>query len=50
MTTQTIDLGPAVGQPFPDVRLPDQNGHVLDLNEARAGRSALVVFFRSARW
>ncbi len=42
--------GPDVGQPFPDVRLPDQTGVIVDLHEARAGRPALVVFYRSARW
>jgi peroxiredoxin len=42
--------GPDVGQPFPDIRLPNQIGAVVDLHEARAGRAALVVFYRSARW
>jgi peroxiredoxin len=42
--------GPDVGQPFPDIRLPNQIGTVVDLHEARAGRAALVVFYRSARW
>ncbi len=43
-------VGPAVGAPFPAVRLPDQHGRVVDLHVARAGRRTLVVFFRSARW
>ncbi len=43
-------IGPAIGTPFPDVRLPNQRGRVVDLHAARAGRRALVVFFRSARW
>jgi peroxiredoxin len=43
-------IGPAVGSRFPDVRLPDQTGRVLDLHEARAGRPALVVVYRSAGW
>ena len=43
-------IGPAVGTPFPDIRLPDQRGRLVDLHAARAGRPALVVFYRSARW
>jgi peroxiredoxin len=42
--------GPQVGQVFPNVRLPDQSGRPVDLHEARAGRRALVVFHRSAKW
>jgi peroxiredoxin len=42
--------GPAVGGRFPDVRLPDQTGALVDLQAARRGRQALVVFYRSARW
>ena len=43
-------IGPAVGTRFPDLRLPDQSGQLVDLHVARAGRAALVVFYRSARW
>jgi peroxiredoxin len=43
-------IGPAVGTRFPDVHLPDQTGRLVDLHAARAGRRALVVFYRSARW
>jgi len=49
----TIDfarVGPAVGDRFPNVVLPDQQGETVDLHEARRGRPALVVFYRSARW
>jgi len=49
----TIDfstVGPAVGTPFPDIVLPDQHGRTVDLHATRAGRRALVVFYRSARW
>jgi len=42
--------GPAVGERFPDIRLPDQTGGLVDLHAARQGRQALVVFYRSARW
>jgi hypothetical protein len=44
------DLGPAIGTRFPDVRLPDQHGTLVDLHAARGARRALVVFYRSARW
>lgn len=43
-------IGPAVGDRFPDVRLPDQQGRSVSLHEARGGRRALVLFFRSAAW
>ena len=42
--------GPETGRRFPDVRLADQTGAIVDLHEAHAGRPALVVFYRSARW
>jgi peroxiredoxin len=44
------DIGPAVGTRFPDVLLPDQAGRSIELHQDRAGRRALVVFYRSARW
>ena len=58
MTTETPGLplldfdaiGPSVGARLPDIRLPDQTGQIVDLHAARAGRRALVVFHRSARW
>jgi len=43
-------IGPREGQRFPDVRLPDQTGTRIDLHARRAGRPALVVFYRSAEW
>jgi peroxiredoxin len=43
-------VGPTVGVRFPDLRLPDQTGAIVDLHVARAGRRALVVFYRSADW
>ncbi|MHB1006537.1 MAG: hypothetical protein ACYC3S_12980 [Chloroflexota bacterium] len=43
-------LGPEVGSRFPDVVLPNQKGERIDLHAARAGRRALVMFFRSAKW
>jgi hypothetical protein len=44
------DLGPAVGTRFPALQLPDQWGRLVDLHPDRAGRRALLVFYRSARW
>jgi len=32
------------------VRLSDQTGALVALHEQRAGRPALVVFYRSAEW
>jgi peroxiredoxin len=43
-------IGPRLGDRFPDLQLPDQHGQLVDLHAARAGRPALVVFHRSARW
>ena len=43
-------IGPVLGTRFPDVRLPDQTGRLVDLHAARGDRQALVVFYRSARW
>lgn len=43
-------VGPQVGEPFPEIRLPDQSGIMVDLHEHRRGRRALVIFYRSADW
>ena len=43
-------MGPPSGEHFPDVVLPDQHGRPVDLHRARAGRKALIVFYRSAGW
>ncbi len=51
--TPVIDfatVGPKVGERFPDVRLPEQSGRPVDLHAERAGRRAIVLFFRSASW
>jgi peroxiredoxin len=51
--TNPIDfshIGPAVGDRFPDVILPDQHGNLVDLHQARGNHRALVVFYRSAAW
>ncbi len=43
-------IGPAVGERFPEIVLPDQHGRAVDLHAARGSRPALVVFHRSAKW
>lgn len=43
-------LGPSEGDHFPEVRLPNQHGELVDLHHRRAGRRALVIFYRSADW
>ncbi len=43
-------LGPVVGTRFPEMLLTDASGKSIDLHADRAGRPALVVFHRSARW
>ncbi len=43
-------VGPALGERFPDLVLPDQHGTPVDLHAARVGRRALIVFYRSAAW
>jgi len=43
-------IGPPVGSVFPNVRLPDQTGRLVDLHAERDGKRALIVVYRSARW
>jgi peroxiredoxin len=43
------NIGPRIGELFPDVRLPDQSGRIVDLHAERARRRALVIFYRDAR-
>lgn len=45
-----VERGPAIGEPFPAVELPDQSGQLLDVLAARADRPALVLFDRSTLW
>lgn len=44
------DVGPRTGERFPDVRLPDQHGKLVDLHDLRGTRRAVVVFYLSADW
>ena len=48
--TDDFPTGPAVGERFPDFTLRDQHNEAVRLETARAGRRALLVFQRSARW
>ena len=43
-------MGPAEGKLFPGLNLRGIDGKFIDLHADRAGRPALVVFYRSARW
>lgn len=43
-------IGPAIGERFPDFELPDAGGTPVRLHSWRAGRRALVIFYRSAAW
>ena len=42
--------GPEIGDRLPDFTLPDAYGRTVDFHADRAGRPAVVVFFRSAVW
>lgn len=42
--------GPAIGELVPDFELPDAFGNHVRLSEVRAGRPAVVLFYRSAVW
>ena len=44
------EIGPQVGERVPEIKLPDQNGSVVDLHAARGKQRAIVVFYRSASW
>ena len=53
MTLPVIDfsqVGPTVGERFPDVRLPDQTGRPRGLHDYRDGHRLLFVVHRSAHW
>ncbi|MDA0351753.1 MAG: hypothetical protein O3A10_06045 [Chloroflexi bacterium] len=42
--------GPAIGERLPEIALPDQTGALVNLEQARGSRRALVLFHRSVRW
>lgn len=44
------EVGPRVGDRFPEVILPDQNGTSTSLRELLKAGEVLVLFHRSALW
>ncbi|MFN8638400.1 MAG: hypothetical protein U0360_02845 [Dehalococcoidia bacterium] len=48
--TDDFPTGPSLGERFPVATLRNQHNELVDLEAARAGRPALIVFQRSARW
>lgn len=48
--SEDFPTGPGVGDRLPDFTLPDQHGKAKNFGRERAGKQALVVFHRSARW
>lgn len=48
--TDVFPTGPEVGERFPDFTLHDQHNEHVSIEAGRAGRRALLVFQRSARW
>jgi hypothetical protein len=42
--------GPEIGEPLPKVVARSHTGELVDVEKARAGRPAVVVFHRSAVW
>lgn len=48
--TEYHERGPRIGDLFPDIRLPDQHGAVIDLHARRDHRRAVVAFNRSVVW
>lgn len=49
-TVNFDEIGPQVGERFPDVYLQDQHGDVIDLHDHRSGRRAIIDVHRSADW
>lgn len=48
--TDYSQIGPAVGEIFPDFELPDGEERAVRLHGWRNGRRAVIVFYRSAAW
>jgi hypothetical protein len=48
--TDEFPTGPDVGERLPAIVLSDQTGAMVDLEQARGNRRALVLFHRSVRW
>ena len=43
-------VGPPLGERFPDLVLPNQQGNFVNLHERRGNRRGVVVIHRSADW
>ena len=48
--SEDFPTGPEVGERLPEIILPNQHGELVNLEEARGERRALVLFHRSVRW
>ena len=42
--------GPEIGEVLPEIIAPSHAGEVVDVHRDRAGKPAVVVFYRSAVW
>jgi hypothetical protein len=42
--------GPDIGERLPEIKLQDQHGDWVDVEQVRGDRRALVLFHRSVRW
>jgi len=47
---QPMSVGLAVGRKAPALSLPDQFGHLQNLNSLRGAKGTVLLFFRSADW
>ncbi|GAB4335175.1 MAG: hypothetical protein Kow0010_22550 [Dehalococcoidia bacterium] len=48
--SEEFPTGPDAGERLPAISLPDQHGNIIDVEQARGGQRALVLFHRSVRW
>ena len=47
---EDFPTGPGIGEPVPDFMLPDAFGNMVRFSDARGGKRALILFYRSASW
>jgi hypothetical protein len=48
--SEDFPSGPEVGERLPEIVLPSQSGAMVNLEQARGNKRALVLFHRSVRW
>jgi hypothetical protein len=48
--SEDFPSGPEIGERLPEIALPDQTGAMVNLEQARGNKRALVLFHRSVRW